>query len=78
MVKRKLTLIDKIKIFRAWIVCQDGYGLIGECGCCHSTKLKRKEYIDYGTGNIKRYDAIYQCVNCGATASVTEEWRSQE
>jgi hypothetical protein len=68
--KRRLSLFDKCKMFYKWLNGQDGFGLIGSCGLCNSTKLSRLKFIEDG----EEYSAIYKCESCGAEAQVSEIW----
>lgn len=68
--KRKLTLYDKLRIFKMWMK-EHGNALIESCLYCKSTKVRRVDYTEQDS----IYKAKYECLECKATADVAENWQ---
>lgn len=73
--KRKITVVDKVSIFMKWIRNLDGFGLIGSCDLCQSSKLRRVDHQTKQVGGSIEYSAIYECLNCGGSAKAVEIWK---
>lgn len=68
--KRELSFLDKLRYFILWMRGMQGYGLIGTCSICNSSKLSRsvvKDEKDF-------YSATYTCHSCGSSAYAYELW----
>lgn len=69
--KRKISLINKIKLFMWWLNETGKSGLIEHCQFCNSIEVKINESWD----NNDCYGAEYECLKCGAKGKAHEQWK---
>lgn len=73
--KRKIRFWKKAKLFYRFLLEREGYGLEASCDFCHSTKIDKIEgKVTVLNDGKKKYEAKYQCMNCGALADINEVW----
>lgn len=68
--KKKFTILQKIKIIKMWLRQHNDSGLIECCHYCDSTRIVS---VDSKKGEDS-YVAQYKCLDCSATAGVIETW----
>jgi len=76
-VNKKLTFIQKVKIFRMWSNEQKG-GVVVACNLCDSTHLSFKNQHNEQLEDKHMYTSTYICEDCGATCQNKQEWVSQK
>lgn len=69
--KKKLSLLVKLKIVASWLFEHRISGVIVTCGMCGSTEVK---YMDGVKHDDNVYNSRYQCMKCGAIAHNEEIW----
>ncbi|GAA0347914.1 hypothetical protein GCM10008931_44010 [Oceanobacillus oncorhynchi subsp. oncorhynchi] len=71
---KPLTLWMKIKIFRLWLKQQEE-GVLVNCSYCDSTNVKFEDQFENNFSDVKIYNSLYTCVDCGAICRNRQEWQ---